>query len=98
MSFNVTGGEVNDFDIRVTNTTGKDITSDTFKIGLSTSQSVPPDWKTPDTVQVQDSNNIVLLSMFVTDVDPGVYYAWAQIVDGDRTILVCCLNAVVEVL
>jgi len=95
--YNVTGGEEKYASIIVENTTGQDISGDTFQIGLSTTQTSAPDWQDPSLTETITTSKM-RVALLITDQGPGIYYAWVRIVDGEQKIFGIALNDVIEVL
>lgn len=70
----------------VTEKDGNDISGDTFTVALGTSNTIPPSsgWVVPGVNQAGKGGSSTRLLLFLVDnnVDPGVYWIWANIVDN----------------
>ena len=75
----------------VTETTGLDITNDTFVVGLSTDQNTPPpSWQVPDVQQNVGTN--VRVKMLIQGQAPGTYWLWVKVTDNPEIIPLVCTN------
>lgn len=83
----VSKGEVEYVGGTVYETAQVDISSATFKIGLSTSETTPPDaFSVPDVSIADGASYKRTIKMLVDNtVSAGTYYAWGQIDDGTET-------------
>jgi hypothetical protein len=67
----------------VTEVTGKDISADTFTMGLSHISTPPTVWVAPSVSTAGATLNIRTLKLLVTNTTlPGTYWVWAKIVDS----------------
>jgi hypothetical protein len=69
----------------ITETTGKDISGATFTIALGPSGYTPPaaGWVAPDVSTAGATSAQRIVKLLVTNTTPpGVYFAWANIVDS----------------
>lgn len=67
----------------ITETTGKDISSSTFVVGLGGSESPPTVWVTPTVDQQGATTAKRIVKLLVTNTTaPGTYWCWAKITDS----------------
>lgn len=71
-----------------TETEGKDITSDSIEVGLSTSSTTPPaTWQAPDATTHPTPSTVRVSLLIDTDVAVGQHYLWARLTDNPEVLV-----------
>jgi hypothetical protein len=103
-TINVTGG-FSDYAVgTVTETTGKDLSSATFKVALILKSAVTlpasgnAAWQTPNPVVVTAPGTATVSLLVTNSTTPGDYYLWVDVADNPTVVPVKASNELIRVI
>lgn len=84
----VTLGEVQyTWPVVITETEGKDISTSTIEVSVSTDHRAPGTWRTPDK-DVSGPDNVRAVQLLVDDTfEPNSYWIWVRVTDNPEVVI-----------